>query len=97
MSDFIDLEAIDDNGEQSMIEECERVEEREFIDDAEYDESVTDYYGFTNVSRSYEDAMEDALEDFDWNQEPENYSDKSTNKLMNLIIQKTELISLSRA
>ena len=83
MSDFIDLGAIDDDGEQSMMEECKRVEEREsdreFIDDTECDESVTDYYGFTNVSRSYEDAMEDPLEDFNWNQEPGNYSDESTN------------------
>ena len=62
------------------MEECERAEkresDREFIDDTEYDGSVTDYYSFTNVGRSYEDA----LEDFDWNQGPENYCDKPTNR-----------------
>ena len=70
MSEFVDFEAaVDEDGKKNMMEKCERVEamesDREFIDDTEYDESVTDYYGFINVNRSYEDAMEDALEDFD--------------------------------
>ena len=82
MSDFVHLEAIDENGEQCMIDECQKVEEREsdreFIDDTDYSESVTDYYGFENVSRPYEEAMEDALENFYWDQEPENYCQEPT-------------------
>ena len=84
MSEFVDFEAVHEDSEKSMMDEFDRVEERqsnrEFIDDTEYDESLTDYYGFTNVSRSYEDAMEDALEDFDWNQDPENYCEEPTNR-----------------
>ena len=80
MSQFIDFEAAEEASNFEMMEECERVEEREsdkeFIDDTNYEESVSDYYGFTNVSRSYEDAMQDALENFDWDQEPENYTDE---------------------
>ena len=77
MSDFVDFEGINEDGEQNMIDECERVEEtesdREFIDDTDYSESVTDYYGLENVTRSYEESLEDAIDAFDWNQEPENY------------------------
>ena len=57
----------------------ERECDREFIDDTEYDESVTDHYGFINVTRSYEDAMQDALENIDPDQEAENYCEESTN------------------
>ena len=82
MSDFVHFEAIDEDGEQCMIDECEKVEEREsdreFIDDTNYRESVTDCYGFANVSRPYVEAMEDALEDFNWDQEPENYCEEPT-------------------
>ena len=39
---------------------------------------MSDYCGFTNVSRSYEDAMQDALEGFDWVQEPKNYTNEPT-------------------
>ena len=77
MSDFVDFEGINEDGEQNMIDECERVEEtesdREFIDDTDYSESVTDYYGLENVTRSYEESLEDAIDAFDWNQESENY------------------------
>ena len=83
MSDFAHFEAIDEDGEECMIDECEKVEEREsdreFIDDTDYSESVTDYYGFANVSRPYEETTEDALEDFCWDQEPENYWEEPTN------------------
>ena len=57
----------------------ERESDRDFIDDTNYDESVVDYYDFENVTRPYEEAMDDAFEDFDYNQEPENYSEEATN------------------
>ena len=81
MADFFYLEAINTD-EESLIEESERVEEREsdreFIDDTDYHESVSDYYGFANASRPYEEAIEDPIEDFDWSQDPENYYDEPT-------------------
>ena len=82
MSQFIDFEAAEEASDSEMVEECERVEEREsgreFIDDADYEESVGDYYGFTNVTTPYEDTIQDALEGFDWEQEPENYTEEPT-------------------
>ena len=78
MADFINFEADDED----MYNECERFErenenedehDREFIDDRQYDESVSDYYAFENVIRSYEESMEDAVENFDYTLEPENY------------------------
>ena len=78
MADFINFEADDED----MYNECERFEkesenedehDREFIDDRQYDESVTDYYAFENVTRPYEESMEDAVENFDYTLEPENY------------------------
>ena len=61
MSEFVNFEAVNDDRERDMMDECERLEEREsdreFIDDSEYDVSVTDYYGFTNVTKFYEEAM----------------------------------------
>ena len=87
MSEFVEFEAIEDDCEREMMGECERVEERvsdrEFIDDSEYDESVTDYYGFINVTKSYEEAMREDLEDdeIDENAKAENYceDDEQTN------------------
>ena len=35
-------------------------------DDAEYDESVENYRAFDNVSRDYDDAINDSLSDFDF-------------------------------
>ena len=81
MSDFIEFEALD---EGEVMNECERVEEgemetdRDFIADANYDESVSDYYAFENVTRTYEEAKSDALEGFDYDQKPENYCEEPT-------------------
>ena len=81
MAEFINFEADDED----LYNECERYEkeseyddehDREFIDDRQYDESVSDYYTLQNVSRSYEEGMEDALENFDYSQEPENYCEE---------------------
>ena len=77
MAEFFNFEADDEN----LYNECERYEkeseyddehDREFIDDRQYDESVSDYYTLENISRPYEEGMEDALENFDYSQEPEN-------------------------
>ena len=51
----------------------ERESDREFIDDAEYDESVENYRAFDNVSRDYDDAINDSLSDFNFSQEAANY------------------------
>ena len=46
----------------------------DFIDDEnEFNESVANYYAFTNVGRSVEDAMKDSFIDFDYSQEASNY------------------------
>ena len=66
------------------LNECERVEEgemetdRDFNDDANYDESVADYYAFENVTRTCEEAMSNALEGFDYDHKPENYCEEPT-------------------
>ena len=77
MFEFVDFEAVDEDGE-SMIDENERgesatVSDNEFIDDTEYNESVEDYYAFTNVSRDYSEPVEDSFSDFDYDQESNNY------------------------
>ena len=46
----------------------ERESNREFIDDAEYDKSVENYQAFDNVSRDYDDAINDSLSGFDFSQ-----------------------------
>ena len=51
----------------------ERESDREFIDDAEYDESVENYRAFDNVSRDYNDAINDSLFGFDFSQEATDY------------------------
>ena len=51
--------------------------DEEFIDDSFVEESVSDYYEFTNVSREYDDAIQDSFSDFDYDQEANNYCDKS--------------------
>ena len=49
--------------------------DEEFIDDSVIEHSVTDYYGFTYVSRNYADAIQDSFSDFDFDQEANNYCD----------------------
>ena len=83
MTDFLDFQAVKDNkvNEMDDTEEnfVENVSDVDFIDDEdEFNESVADYYTFTNVSRSFEDATLDFSSDFDYSQEansycPENY------------------------
>ena len=44
----------------------ERESDREFIDDAKYDESVETYCSFDNVSRDYNDAITDSWSGFNF-------------------------------
>ena len=56
----------------SIVSE-ERESDREFINDIEYDENVENYRAFNNVSRDYDDAINDSLSGFDFSQEATNY------------------------
>ena len=82
MSDFLVKEAIDEDEIQNEEEEDEgndfisTLSDEEFIDDESQfeDQNASDYYGFTNIERSYDDAIQDSLTDFDFNQEANNYN-----------------------
>ena len=82
MADFLLTEAVDDDDDaidegnidfEGNINEEMTISDEEFIDDSEINESITDHYGFTNVSRDYTEAVEDSFSDFDFDQEPNNY------------------------
>ena len=84
MADFVNFEAVDDIDEIYDINDIdeiddeqiisENVSDADFIDDENnFDQNLEDYYAFTNVSRSYEDAIQDSFIDFDWSQEANNY------------------------
>ena len=78
ITDFLDFEAVEDSNvneiddtEDSLVENVYNVD---FIDDEnEFNESVADYYNFTNVSRSIEDAEQDSFIDFVYSQEANIY------------------------
>ena len=72
MSEFIDFEAEDEDCVSSQREEecVERESDNDFIDDNNYNKSVSNYYAFENVERPYNNAMNDTLENFDHDQEP---------------------------
>ena len=82
MSDFLVTEAIDEDEIQNEEKEHEGNDfistliDEEFIDDESQfeDQNASDYYGFTNIERSYDDAIQDSLTDFDFNQEANNYN-----------------------
>ena len=65
MSDFIVTEAIDEDEIQNEREESEgndfisTISDDEFIDDESQfeDQNASDYYGLTNIERSYDDAI----------------------------------------
>ena len=88
MADFLLTEAIDDDddatdeGNEGKINEEMTISNEEFTDDSEINESITDHYGFTNVSRDYTEAVEDSFSDFDFDQEPNNYCNE--NKIRDL-------------
>ena len=58
--------------DMSVVSE-ERENNKQFIDDAEYDKSVENHRAFDNVSRDYNDAINDSLSGFDFSQEVTNY------------------------
>ena len=58
--------------DMSIVSE-ERESNREFIDDVEYDENVGNVRAIDNVSRDYDDAINDCLSGFDFSQEATNY------------------------
>ena len=80
MSDFLVTEAIDED--ENEREESEgnnfisTLSDDEFIDDESQfeDQNPSDYYGFTNVERSYDDAIQDSLSDINFDQEANNYN-----------------------
>ena len=68
MADFLLTEAVDDDaidegniGFEGNINDEMTISDEEFIDDSEINESITDHYGFTNVSRGYTEAVEDSF------------------------------------
>ena len=65
MADFLLTEAVDDNaideGNECNINEEMTISDEELIDDSEINESITDHYGFTNVSRDYTEARTESL------------------------------------
>ena len=79
MADFLLTEAIDDDGaiDEGNIRENMTISDEEFIDDSEINESITDHYGFTNVSKNYTEAVEDSFSDFDFDPEPNNYCNEN--------------------
>ena len=82
MSDFLVTEAIDEDEIQNEREESEgndfisSLSDDEFIDDESQfeDQNPSDYYGLTNIERSYDDAIQDSLADFNFDQEANNYN-----------------------
>ena len=79
MADFLLTEAIDDDEaiDEGNISENMTISDEEFIDGSEINESITDHYGFTNVSRNYTEAVKDSFSDFDFDQEPNNYCNEN--------------------
>ena len=86
MADFVLSEAeVEDNvhNDMSIVSE-ERQSDTEFIDDTEYDEGVENYHAFDNVSRDYNDAINDSLSGFDFSQEAANYC--SDNEIEDVVV-----------
>ena len=68
MAEFVLSEAEVENSvcdDMSIMSE-ERETNREFTDDAEYDENIENYGAFDKVSRDYDDAINDSLSVFDF-------------------------------
>ena len=87
MADFLLTEAVDEDDnaggdEGNIFNESMTLSNEEFIDYSIIEESITDHYGFTNVSRDYTEAVEDSFSDFDYEQEPNNYCNE--NEIQNL-------------
>ena len=77
MSDFILREAIEEDEHEEEEEGNDfitSISDEEFLDDeTEFeDQNPSDYYGFKNVVTAYEDAIQDSLSDFNFDQEANN-------------------------
>ena len=79
MSDFLLTEAIDEdedeieNGEGNDF--VSTLSDEEFIDDeSQFENNASDYYGLTNIERSYDDAIQDSISDINFDQEANNYN-----------------------
>ena len=65
MAEFLQTEAIDvdlveeDNEGEDVVVDVATVSDTEFIDDSEQPQQSNDYPYFTNVTRTYDDAMQD--------------------------------------
>ena len=80
MGDFLITEAIDEDEIQNEDEGnnfVSTLSDEEFIDDDSQfeDQNASNYYGLTNVERSYDDAIQDSIASFDFSQEASNYND----------------------
>ena len=75
MADFVlsEAEAEDKICDDMSVVSEERESDKEFTDDAEYDESVENYCAFDNVSRDRNGATNDSLSGFYFPQEVTNY------------------------
>ena len=79
MAEFVNFEAVEDNVDDVIDvdegqEMYKNVSDGDFIDDENnFDENVEDYYAFTNVSRSVENAIQDSFINFGYSQEVNNY------------------------
>ena len=75
MADFINFEADVGNSSDNDIEAVvsDNVSDNEVIVDSDIFGSVEIYYSFRNVSRGYDDSMQDALIDLDYLLEANNY------------------------
>ena len=79
MADFLLSEAVEEDPTTNDEEDEGNIVtlgDEEFIDDSNvYEQNLSDYYGFTNVTREYDDAIQDSFEDFDYtSQEASNYN-----------------------
>ena len=79
MSDFLLTEAIDEDeyeDEREGNDFITTISDEEFIDDESQfeNQNASDYYGLTNIERSYDEAIQDSLSDFNFDQEANNYN-----------------------
>ena len=79
MAEFVNFEAVEDNVDDVVDvdegqEVYKNVSDGDFIDDENnFDVNVENYYAFTNVSRSVENATQDSFINFGYSQEANNY------------------------
>ena len=104
MADFLLSEAVEEDPTTNDDDEDEgnnniTLSDEEFIDNSNIDEqNASDYYGFTNVMREYDDTIQDSLEDFDYNRRRVTIILKLviSLELMNLKISNLELKNLRK-